>query len=204
MNLTFQEVYLNPQSVTYPVEARPAEQAWLRPLQAGDVENLGVFLVGLSPTTRYFSFFPSYDRACAQELCDSINRYDKLRFVVEIATTGDIVGLFEFSFAIPDGDLARFAAYGAPLDERRDCRFGPVLADDYQNLGLGSRVFPCIAGVAKAFGKRRIVLWGGVLHDNRRAIRFYEKQGFRPVGSFVTFDGIDALDMILDLERVES
>ena len=204
MNLTLQDIVLDPQMFTYPIEMRSSGQALLRPLQVDDVDQLALLLEGFSASTRWFSFFPSYDRACAQELCEAINRYDKLRFVVEVLPAGEIVGLFEFSFAIPNGDLQRFAEYGVPLDENFDCRFGPVLADAYQNSGLGSRVFPYLVDVVKRFGKHRIILWGGVLADNSRAIRFYEKQGFRRVGSFVSFDGIDSLDMIMELGELPS
>ncbi|CAL9335949.1 hypothetical protein SUDANB176_00165 [Streptomyces sp. enrichment culture] len=57
----------------------------------------------------------------------------------------------------------------------------------------GTQVFPLIADVARRFGKKRIILWGGVPTDNPRAIRYYEKQGFRTVGSFTGADGTQAL-----------
>ncbi|MFG2586650.1 hypothetical protein [Streptomyces sp. NPDC048438] len=37
--------------------------------------------------------------------------------------------------------------------------------------------------------------------DTARAIRYYEKNGFRPVGSFAGADGSLSLDMMLDLRR---
>ncbi len=200
MNLTLTEVFTHPHLVTYPVELPTGDKILLRPLQAHDMDRLASFLSGLSPTTRRFSIFPSYDRATAQELCDAINRYDKLRFVIDELSAREIVGLFEFSFGLPDDDLHRFADFGMPLEERVDCRFGPTIADAYQNSGLGSKLFPFMIDVAKRFGKQRIILWGGVLRDNARAIRFYEKQGFQPVGTFTSFDGIESLDMILELE----
>lgn len=99
-------------------------------------------------------------------MCDAINRYDKLRLVVETPTRQRIVGLLEFSMAITEGDQARFAGYGITLDPVTDCRFGPCLADDYQNSGLGSTVLPYMLHVARRFGQKRILLWGGVLSDN--------------------------------------
>jgi RimJ/RimL family protein N-acetyltransferase len=199
MNLTLSEVCAHPTLVTYAIELPTGGAAVLRPLHADDINKLTSFLVGLSLVTRRFSTFPSYDRVTAQALCEAINRYDKLRFVVEIGASEEIIGLFEFSFDIPNGDILRYAQQGVVLDARYDCRFGPTLSDAYQNSGVGSKVFPYIVDVAKRFGKERIVLWGGVLRDNARAIRFYEKQGFRPVGMFVSHDGIDSLDMILEL-----
>jgi len=38
-----------------------------------------------------------------------------------------------------------------------------------------------------------------VLADNPRALRYYEKNGFRAVGTFTGADGGRSLDMILDL-----
>jgi diamine N-acetyltransferase len=199
MTLSLSEVFIYPHLVTYALNLPEVGTAWLRPLQLDDVDQLTIFLSRLSPETRRFSLFPSYDRRGAQELCEAINRYDKLRFVVELPSVAAIIGLFEFSFGIPEGDLQRFALYGLHLDENSDCRFGPTLADAYQDKRIGSIVFPHVVDVAQKFGKERMILWGGVLRDNARAIRFYEKQGFRQTGTFVSHDGQQTCDMILDL-----
>ena len=199
MPLTLAAVAADPASVTFADSTRTGEAVALRPLLPGDVSALAMFLASLSPQTRHFSLFPSYDQVTAQALCDAINRYDKLRFVVEIAATGAIVGLLEFSFDIPAGDMARYAGYGVPLDAQHDCRFGPTFADAYQNQGLASRLFPHMVDVARRFGQARMLLWGGVLAENGRAIRFYEKQGFVPVGNFVDHEGLKVIDMLLDL-----
>jgi len=53
----------------------------LRPLMPDDVQGLAVFLEGFSQGTRKFHSFASYDIKCAKTLCDSINVYDKLRFI---------------------------------------------------------------------------------------------------------------------------
>jgi RimJ/RimL family protein N-acetyltransferase len=197
--LTLNEVFLHPEAATYYVELSDNARVVMRPLQHDDVDLLAAFLAGLSPQTRRFSTFPSYDKTMAQALCDAINRYDKLRFVVEALAPGQIVGLLEFSFDIPNGDRQRYAQHGIELDATVDCRWGPTLADDYQNVGLGSKLFAFVANVARRFGKKRIILWGGVLADNRRAIRFYEKQGFQPVGIFRDHEDELLFDMILNL-----
>ena len=199
--LTLAQVAQRPQTVTYSVVTRSAGHLILRPLEAQDVDALAAFLMGLSPETRYFSTFASYDLAMAQAMCDAINRYDKLRFVVESSANSTIIGLMEFSLDIPKGDLRRYAEYGVPLDARYDCRFGPTLADEVQSVGIGSALFPALVDVARRFGKQRMILWGGVLADNSRALRFYEKQGFRRVGAFTEADGLRVVDMILVVNR---
>ncbi len=197
--LTLAAVAADPARATFMDATRAGEQVCLRPLRPDDVDALARFLGGLSPQTRHFSIFPSYDRATARVLCDAINRFDKLRLVVEVIPAQTIVGLIEFSFDIPAGDMARYAAYGVALDARDDCRFGPTFADAYQDQGLGTRLFPYVVAVARGFGKTRIMLWGGVLAENGRAIRFYEKQGFVRMGEFVDGEGLPVIDMLLDL-----
>jgi GNAT superfamily N-acetyltransferase len=110
-----------------------------------------------------------------------------------------VVGMIEFSFAITEADMLRYTAYGVSLDPATDCRFGPTLADDYQGRGVGTLVLPFVIDVARRFGKRRIMLWGGVFANNARAIRYYEKNGFRVLGSFFDGNGNESFDMLLDL-----
>jgi GNAT superfamily N-acetyltransferase len=199
MNLSLSKVFAQPNLATHAIDLPTHGSALLRPLQASDVDELATFLEGLSPATRRFSTFPSYDLAAAQELCEAINRYDKLQLIVELVPAGRIIGLFEFSFDLPEHDQQRYRQQGVPLDPSVDCRFGPTVADEFQNQKVGSRVFPHIVDIAKQFGKKRIILWGGVLSDNARAIRYYEKQGFRPLATFVAQDGEEILDMMLEL-----
>lgn len=200
--LTLAEMAQNPADFTTPLRAATGEQIFLRPLIPGDVEMLARFLAGLSAESRRLSTFSGYDRATAQELCDAIARYDKLRLAVVAAEGAEesIVGLMEFSFDLTSGDILRYAKTESPLDPATDCRFGPTLADRWQNRGLGSRLLPAIWEIARRFGRSRVILWGGVLADNSRAIRFYEKNGFRHVGRFVNGDGQECCDMILSLD----
>jgi len=202
MMLTLEGVAKQPSIVTSPITLSDGEKLLFRPLESGDVAQLSTFLQGLSPETRRLSTFDGYDLEMAKELCNAINKYDKLRLVVESNSipvlSGRIVGLVEFSFGLPEGDIERFTKAGYKLDADMDCRFGPTLSDDYQNQGLGGKLFPFVVEIARNFGKRRIILWGGVLADNERAIHFYEKKGFKRAGAF-SKDGVETLDMILEL-----
>ncbi|MEO3822824.1 GNAT family N-acetyltransferase [Actinomadura sp. B10D3] len=171
----------------------------LRPLEHADADGLAGFLRGLSDESRRFSTFDGYDLAAARELCDAIARYDKLRLVLEDAASGAIIGLFELSLALVDGDVARYQAAGVHLTMTTACRFGPTLADAFQGRQVGTLAFPLITDAVRKLGRTRIILWGGVLADNARAIRFYEKNGFRYIGAFTGPDGLRSLDMMLDL-----
>lgn len=199
MNLSLSEIFAHPDLVTYPLLLPTYGPALFRPLQASDVGELATFLEELSPATRRFSTFPSYDLVGAQELCEAINHYDKLRLIVELVPAGKMIGLFELSLDLDEHDQQRYSQQGLPLDRNTDCRFGPTVADGFQDQKVGSLVFPHLVDIVKRFGKKRIILWGGVLSDNARAIRYYEKQGFRRMATFIAQDDEEILDMILEL-----
>jgi diamine N-acetyltransferase len=196
--LTLTQIVQNPRLLTEPIMTKDDETLIIRPLESSDTHKLAEFLQNLSIETRRLSAFPSYEIEIAQELCDAIARYDKLRFVLETVSK-QLAGLLEFSFDLVDHDIERYRSYSLQLHQDTDCRFGPTLADEYQNKGVGTLVMPFIKTVACQFEQKRIILLGGVLGDNPRAIRFYEKTGFRRVGIFKNNDDVEVIDMILEL-----
>lgn len=196
MPLTLAKVAAIPDLVTSTVTLPAGDAVLYRPLLPTDVERLAAFLSGLSAQTRRFWVHPSYDRETAQALCDAIGRYDKLRLV---AVKDDaIIAVYEFSMDLVQSDLDRYAGYGIELNPATDCRFGPCVADEYQGTGLAQALFSPTVEIARRFGQRRIILWGGVFTENERAVRFYEKLGFQRAGEFVKEDG-PCYDMIYTL-----
>ena len=151
-----------------------------RSLETADLEALGTFYGGLSARTREFWHRQANARTLAREHCDAIDRFDKLRLVADDGIM--IVAVFELSFSIPKEDHERFAVYGLSLDERTDARFGPCVRDDEHGSGLAPRLFAETARIAWREGRSRLILWGGVQHENHRARRFYEREGFSEVG----------------------
>ena len=170
----------------------------LRPLAHRDEPELSRFLTDLSDRTRRFYSVvdPQMD---ALERCEAIGRYDKLRLILE-GEQAAIIGLVEYSFDLVPDDLNRCEAHGVPLDATMDCRFGLCLADRFQSRGMGSTLLPFAIQIARQFGRRRMILWGGVHADNEQAIRFYRKNQFEEVGGFVNQDGRDCVDMMLTIE----
>lgn len=188
----------HPESFSFTIPWQGNEKLLLRPLEHQDCDRLAKFLENLSPQTRKFYTCDSYDRKFAQELCDAINKYDKIRLVVTEQCQNSIVSLIVFSLDIPEGDLQRYREYGITLTQS-DIRFGPCIADAYQNRGLGSLLFQTVIEIARTLEKQRILLFGGVLVENKRAIRFYEKQGFKILGDYIDAEGGNCYDMILEI-----
>ena len=194
--LTLNQIKDNPKILTFEIPWTN-EVLLLRPLEPKDNELLASFLEGLSSTTRKNYTLDDFGPTTAAEFCNAIARYDKLRFLLLLDET--VIGLFEFSMDIPDTDKDRLLKYKLDYSEDEVCRFGPCLADAYQNKGLAKLIFPYIKGIAKKTGNNSILLWGGVLKDNIKAIRFYKKVGFKELGEFINKDYNDCIDMILHL-----
>jgi len=200
--LTLGTVAAKPEAVTGQLVLQTGEEMVFRPLKPDDEVGLADFLQRLSPQTRKFSTYPGYDLATARGMCEAIDRYDKLRMVAVVGLR--VVALFEFSFGIVDSDRNRYRGYGIELDESTDCRFGPCISDEYQDKGLGSKLLAHVTDIARRFGKRRIILWGGVLADNHRAIHYYEKNGFYMLGRFRDDLGSEFFDGMFSLPERET
>jgi len=196
--LTLAEIAANPDLLTFNITIPSGDLVLLRPLLPEDVALLAAFLNGLSEQTRRFWNMDDYGVIAARGHCDSIAKYDKLRFVAISTTVNTIIALLEFSLAIPENDETRYSRYGISLSST-DCRFGPCIADVFQGKGVAVALFPYMVNVAKNLGKYRIILWGGVFAENQKAVRFYYKVGFQLVGDFLSQDGRKCLDMMLPI-----
>jgi ribosomal protein S18 acetylase RimI-like enzyme len=197
---TLNGIAKNPERIIFPVSLTNGAHTRLRPLFAEDESNLALFFEQLSQSTSRFYSFSGSAETHAQELCQAINRYDKLRCVLEQpGVQGEIIDLIEFSLAILEDDCQRYVKYGLTLDAVTDCRYGLCLSDEYQNQGIGHLLFQCATKIASLMGKQRIILWGGVYTNNALAIRHYRRCGFIEVGEFINPDGKPCLDMIYTL-----
>lgn len=196
--LTLKDFEKYPEEYTWELQTDFGEKITFRPLLHSDIKKLTSFLESLSTETRRLSTFDSYDKVTARELCSAISKYDKLRFVLENEKE-EIIGLIEFTLDIPQSIIGQYTEYQIRLDRENTCRFGPTLSDQYQSKGLGNLLFPYILKIVKLLNKKQIILYGGVLVDNTRAINYYQKHGFEIVGKFKDAEGVEKFDMILSL-----
>lgn len=180
---------------------RNGEAAQFRPLRIDDATQLGIYFEGLSAETRSRYGPHKFSMEVAEQLCAQIGRDDTVRMVVVTGQDGsaEIIAYFILDFDIPSDEQKRYLAHGIPLNSSTDCRLAPSVADQYQDTGVGSALMPICKEVARHFGQKRMILMGGVLVRNHRAIHFYKKHGFRQVGGF--HEGTDkaSYDMILTL-----
>ena len=201
MTLTPQQIAADPFPLAAEVAVGKGDRFQIRPLLATDTERLGLFFDALTDASRRVYGPHPLNSEHAKVLCDQIDYGMSLRFVAlgPLPTAAQqIVGYMILDLGTRESDAGRYAQVGRPLDGSITATFAPVIADAWQEHGLGSAMIPVITEAARQVGRRQIVLMGGVRDDNPRARHFYEKFGFVRVGGFVA-GGVDNHDMILQL-----
>jgi len=196
--LTPEIITWNPDCLTRTLTIPSGEPLTFRVLRPEDGTLLGRYFEGLSQETRRRYAPHPLDRETGHQLCAEIDYADTLRFVVLTQSQAEIIAYFILRLGTSEGDRQRYQERGLPLDDETDCALAPSVADARQSRGVGSAVMPAVLEVARRLGRRRMVLSGGTQATNYRAIRFYEKFGFRRVGDFMVRD-LNNHDMILDL-----
>lgn len=165
-----------------------------RPLQSSDEDLLQNYLEKLSPQTRHRFGPHPYDNQAIRDFYNHENLNQG--FVAIEPQYQSIIAYAIIKHGFLEHDATRLQGYGLILNSLTDCTFAPSVADDWQGRGIGSGLFDFILTGLKAQGKKRLILWGGVQASNERAIAYYLKKGFRPLGEF-EYNGMN-LDMVLD------
>lgn len=174
------------------------EKIVFRPLVKNDSTAFGDFLSNLSEETRKrFGPHPLTSDE-AKSICDNLNYSEMLRMVLTNSRE-EIVGYIILSFQHRDSQLLRYKGYKIPIVKGRDVCIAPVIADRYQNKGVGSIMLGEIIEIAKSLGVKYIILWQGTQLTNTRAVHFYEKFGFKKNGEFERY-GTNNVDMTLSLK----
>ena len=187
------------------LELRSGQRLILRLLQPQDAAPFGDYLLNLSAHARSHFAPHEFTRERAEQVCADANAGDLLRFVVTAGPVPSpcIVAYFLLFLGEPHLEIRRYEQYGdtlAALRGKRLCTFAPSVADDYQSRGLASAAMPKILELARALGCEQMLLMGGAHVENAKAVAFYEKFGFRPVGRFMNPDGRESQDMMMDLK----
>ena len=177
------------------------ERVVLRPLNQKDSVILAGYFRSLSADTRKRFGPHPFTKEQAEILCAAIDygKVIRLLAVTDNDQEPEVVAYFILRLELNDDDEKRYGARGMDFDRSSVCSIAPSVADDYQDRGLGSAVMDKALALVRRLGQRQVILQGGVQAANSRAVHFYEKFGFRKVGSFSTV--IESYDMIVDLTK---
>ncbi len=200
-SLTPAEIQADPRGIAGTARLASGQNATFRPLEKGDAALLGAYFLSLSEDTKRRYGPHPFDQATADQLCAQIDYGETIRMLATIPQDGQeqVAAYFIFHLGAGEAEMKRYAALGICLDPDLDCTLAPSVADAFQNRGLGSLLMQHVKEVARRLGRRWMALMGGVFVTNERAVHFYEKHGFRKVGTFENSPGVHSVDMILDL-----
>jgi ribosomal protein S18 acetylase RimI-like enzyme len=160
-----------------------------------DIENLLNYLNGLSAESKKRFEPHPFDRESVLQLMN--NNLTYFMYSAKETSNQQIVAYAIIKRGWLDFEHQRLKSYGLSPTES-DFTIAPSVADLWQSKGLGNSFMQyIITQMEKVHGAQRIILWGGVQSDNIKAVRLYQKSGFRTLG-FFEYNGKNQ-DMILEL-----
>jgi RimJ/RimL family protein N-acetyltransferase len=133
----------------------------IRPLKASDERAWLDFVNGLSPDSSYHRFFQVLKDFTHRDIGHYLDIDPKKRMAIIAATEGKIVAVARYE-RIPDTKIGEFAI---------------VVADEYQDKGIGTYLLSRLSKYAKSSGIEEFV--AEVLPDNERMLELFNKSGLR-------------------------
>lgn len=152
-----------------------------RPLLPTDSSQLFHYFQNLSAHTQHRFSPHSFDLATVEAICYAQKDF---RFVIENTENQQIIGYCIANRGFSENDKKRFLTNGVDLDDTQTCSFAPSVADDFQGMGLGQKLFDWMISELKKHKIKNLVLLGGVQQNNTKAVAYYQKLGFHTAGSF--------------------
>jgi acetyltransferase len=150
----------------YPVRARLRDgvEIVIRPIGPEDAEREQAFVRALSPESRYFRFMTTL-RELSPDMLYRFTHPDFQRDLALVATVGE-------------GGAARLIGVARCVadSEGAGAEFAVVVADQWQNRGVGTRLLCELMRAARSVGLRR--LWGDILASNLRMLALMASLGF--------------------------
>ena len=153
----------------------------LRVLKSEDKKILGNFFIGLSERTKKWYSPHDFTQNRANLICKEIEyrKHKPIDKRVVAICNKEIIGYCILLFLWRKWDKIRYYnKYNMIVSNDDVCTIAPCISDDYQGIGLGGEIMDYIIQVAKQHNKKIIVLWGGVVVKNNRAVDYYRKNNF--------------------------
>jgi acetyltransferase len=136
----------------------------IRPIRPEDAVIEQEFVRRLSDESRYNRFMDTV-RELSPQMLSHFTQVDYDRHMALIVVTGQDEAGIQIA-------VARYIAD----DDRQRCEFAIVVADDWQQKGLGALLMQALIAAARSAGMR--VLYGDVLASNHKMLRLMGKMGF--------------------------
>lgn len=136
----------------------------IRPIRPEDAEIEQEFVRGLSAEAKYFRFMDTL-----QELSQSmLVRFTQIDYDREMA----LIAVLKQDNREKELGVCRYVASA----DGQSCEFALVVADEWQNKGIGNKLMNCLFDAARAKGIK--VMEGEVLATNRSMLELVHRLGF--------------------------
>ncbi len=165
-----------------------------RELLSSDFEALLCYVNNLSPETKSRFGPHAFD---ADAVIRFYNTPGITGFVTVNKENSSIIAYAIIKNGILEHDRQRLSAYQYHDIENNSCTYAPSVADNFQGKGIGKMMFDYLLTDCRQKMFKRIILWGGVQTTNEKALQFYRKLGFIPLGQF-EYNGLNQ-DMVLEI-----
>jgi diamine N-acetyltransferase len=170
----------------------------IRLLKETDEELLFTYFENLSAQTKSRFGPHPFDKNTIHLMCRFLSP-EILRYIALEQASNSIVAYMLIKKGLLEADKNRLLKNNVAIDEATACSFAPSVADDWQDSGLGSKMFSFIENdLKKNTTYKTILLWGGVQVANLNAVHFYTKNGFIRKGNFL-HNNMDNYDMLKEL-----
>jgi acetyltransferase len=136
----------------------------IRPIRPEDAEIEQAFVRNLSDEARYYRFMDTV-RELSPQMLSHFTRVDYDRHL-------GLIAVVERDGAETQIGVARYVTG----EDRRQCEFAIVIADPWQQKGLGTRLMQALMSAARAAGVA--VMEGEVLASNHKMLQFTAGLGF--------------------------
>lgn len=155
-----------PHALVKDIVLQDGRRVRLRPIRAEDAAIEQAFVRGLSEQSRYLRFQDAVRELSPAELkrLTDIDYHDTMAIIAVVEEHGTEVEI-------------GVARYAADDEARRICEFAIVVGDAWCGSGLATAMMEYLVSIARERGF--VLMYGDVLHENFRMLRFAEKLGFR-------------------------
>jgi diamine N-acetyltransferase len=163
------------------VQVKNGQQIILQTFTLQDITLLHQYLQQLSSTSKNRFGPHPFD---VQTLYEFYNNPMHKGFVAKAVSTNTIIGYAIIKIGVVQHDKNRLEKYGLEINDYSDCSYAPSVADNWQDMGVGKKIFSFACYYLQQQKINRIFLWGGVQQSNTLAINYYQKNGFSTLGIF--------------------
>ncbi len=151
---------------------RKGQSFTIRLLESEDELLLKDFFTSLADSIKRWYSPHAFDERTAEEICSNPDpAFQRVLIIHE----GRIIGYCVLYLGLRKWEAKR---YRGMFTRQEVSTIAPCVVDEFQHHGLGTAMMNYVKYVSKFYGRKAILLWGGVVVKNIKAVNFYKRLGF--------------------------